>query len=59
MTTTDPQRDPNPTIWLHGLPARDLDQVRAYLNGDAHDQSKVQVLVNGHFYNLADMVSGD
>lgn len=52
-------RDPNPTLWVHGTPARDLEQVAGYLGGDAHDQSKVQVLIGGHFYNLADMVGHD
>ena len=57
MATVNHERDPNPTIWIHGQPARDLDQVASYLNGDAHDQSKVQVLVGGNFYNLADMTN--
>jgi hypothetical protein len=52
---SDTKRDSRPTLWVHGTRARDLEQVAAYLNGDAHDQSKVQVLVSGHFYTLAEM----
>ena len=31
-----------PGFWIHGSPARDLEQVESYLRGDAHDRSKVQ-----------------
>jgi hypothetical protein len=39
-------------IWIHGFPAKSWNQVVQYLDGDAHDQSKVQVLVGGKFYSL-------
>jgi len=39
-------------FWIHGFPARDMEQVAEYLSGDAHDQSKVQVLVDGKFYDV-------
>jgi len=51
------KRDDNPTLWVHGLPARSLEQVASYLTGDSHDQSKVQVLVGGNFYNLSEMIN--
>ena len=31
-----------PHIILHGMNARNLDQVASYVSGDAHDRSKVQ-----------------
>lgn len=31
-------------IHLHGVPARNLDHVISYVEGDAHDRSKVQFL---------------
>jgi hypothetical protein len=33
-------------VWLHGSPARSLEQIMWYLSGDAHDRSKVQIFVN-------------
>jgi hypothetical protein len=39
-------------FWVHGAPARDFDQVLEYLKGDVHDQSKVQIVIDGHFYGL-------
>ena len=33
-------------IWVHGAPARCLDQVVKYLTGDVHDQTKVEIFVN-------------
>ena len=42
----------NAEIWVHGFPARDWEQVVQYINGDAHDRSKLQVLVDGKFYPL-------
>jgi hypothetical protein len=32
-------------IWVHGGKARDLQQVIGFLSGDAHDRSKVRILV--------------
>lgn len=34
------------SIWVHGAPARSLEQVVSYLTGDDHDRSKVQVHVD-------------
>jgi hypothetical protein len=39
-------------VFLHGAQARSWEQVITYLRGDAHDRSKVQVLVNGGFHSL-------
>lgn len=39
--------------WVHGFPAHDLDQVRDYLKGDAHDQSKVQLRIDGKFRGIS------
>lgn len=44
------QKEPDGTVFIHGSLARDWAQVAEYLSGDAHDRSKVQVLVNGRFY---------
>lgn len=42
----------DPGFWVHGSPAYSLDQVLDFLNGDAHDVSKVQWF-NGHrFFSL-------
>lgn len=47
MTTTT-----KPGIWVHGAPARDLEQVASYLSGDSHARSKVQWFDGKHFYDL-------
>ncbi|MGZ4745702.1 MAG: hypothetical protein ACXVYY_01330 [Oryzihumus sp.] len=47
---SSPEKDG--TLWVHGLPARSYEQVAAYLTGNAHDQSKVQVYVGGQFYDV-------
>lgn len=48
MSTT-----PKPAaVFVHGSAARSWAQVASYLLGDAHDRSKVQVLVNGQFLPL-------
>ena len=49
MTTPGSKRpyDDDGALWVHGLPARSYEQVADYLNGDAHDRSKVQVMVGG------------
>ena len=39
-------------FWVHGVPARNIDQVVSYLTGDAHDQSKVQFYKDGKFYSV-------
>lgn len=39
-------------VYVHGYPARDWEQVVEHLNGDAHAQSKVQVMVDGKFFDL-------
>lgn len=39
-------------FWVHGMQARSFEQVAGYLTGDAHDQSKVQVYVDGEFYDV-------
>ena len=48
--TTDFMQDG--TFWVHGAPARSFEQVASYLTGDAHDRSKVQVVVNGEFHDV-------
>lgn len=39
-------------IWIHGFPAKSWEQVVEYATGDAHDRSKLQVLVDGKFKDL-------
>lgn len=39
-------------VLVHGSLARDPDQVRDYMHGDAHDRSKVQVLFEGKFHDV-------
>lgn len=39
-------------FWLHGTPARSLDEVLDYLDGDAHDVSKVQWFNGSEFFDL-------
>lgn len=41
-----------PGIWVHGAPARDLEQVESYLSGDAHDRSKVEWFDGSRFRPL-------
>ena len=40
------------SLWVHGMPARDLAQVEDFLNGDAHDQSKVQWFDGNRFHDI-------
>lgn len=42
----------SPQIWLHGQPARTLEEVIKYLSGDAHDRSKVQFFDGKEFHDL-------
>lgn len=42
----------DPGFWVHGSPAYSLDQVLDFLNGDAHDVSKVQWFNGHHFFSL-------
>lgn len=39
-------------FWVHGSPARSLDEVLEFLNGDAHDVSKVQWFNGNRFFDL-------
>ena len=39
-------------IWIHGFPARDWATVAKYALGDDHARSKMQVLIDGRFYDL-------
>lgn len=41
-----------PGIYLHGVPARDLEHVVSYLTGDAHDRSKVEFFDGERFLSL-------
>lgn len=53
-------------FWIHGLRAKSIQQVKDYLDGDAHDRSKLQVFVYnedgdsryGRFYDLLDDPNG-
>lgn len=38
---------------VHGSVASSWKQVAGFLTGDAHDRSKVQVLVDGKFYDVS------
>lgn len=39
-------------FWVHGTPARSLDQVLDFLDGDAHDVSKVQWFNGEKFFDF-------
>lgn len=39
-------------VYVHGVPAKSWEQISSYANGDAHAQSKIQVFVNGRFYDV-------
>lgn len=41
-----------PEILVHGMRARNVEQVMSYLSGDAHDQSKVQWFDGNKFHNF-------
>lgn len=40
-----------PAVHVQGIPARSIDMVLDYLNGDAHDRSKVQFYTGEKFKN--------
>lgn len=46
----------NLQFWVHGIPARSLEQVAQYLSGDDHDKSKVQVFDGETFHNATEML---
>lgn len=53
MTTTDDQAEGR--FWVHGAPARNLDQVFDYLTSDdAHDRSKVVWFDGKRFQQVTD-----
>lgn len=37
-------------FWLHGAPARNLEKLSSYLNGDAHAQSKIEWFDGNKFH---------
>lgn len=41
-------------FWVHGMPARNIDQVISYLSGDAHDQYKVRWYDGQDFLTVVD-----
>ena len=41
-------------FWVHGMPARNIDQVIDYLSGDAHDRTKVQWHDGKNFITVVD-----
>ena len=42
-----------PEVLVHGMRARDIEQVMSYLSGDAHDRSKIQWFNGVKFYNFS------
>lgn len=42
----------NPDMYIHGVPAENVEQVLSYLSGDAHDVSKVQWFDGERFHNF-------
>lgn len=49
-TIVSPRHEP--AVYLHGVPARDVETVLAALSGDAHDVSKVQWFDGSSFHNF-------
>lgn len=41
-----------PGFWVHGAPARNLEQIESYLTGDEYDRSKVDWFDGKNFHNL-------
>lgn len=43
----------------HGVTARNMDQVRSYLTGDAHDQTKVEMFDGSEMVAAVDAPAGN
>lgn len=42
----------NAGIYINGAPARNLDHVESYLNGNAHDRSKITYFDGKKFHRI-------
>jgi hypothetical protein len=47
-----PSKTRAPGFWVHDVPTDSLDRVVSFLNGDAHDQSKVEFVKNNKRYQV-------